>query len=291
LIFGHWGAPALGLTGSGWATLISRSLIALALIIYVVTAVPLCDFLPLSWRAGFDRMRFWRLLHLGWPVAAQHLLEVSAFVFAAIMMGWINADAIAAHQIAISCAATSFMFALGTGMASCIRVGQAFGAGHFHRMRRIGFIGVVLAAAMMTCFAVLFVMAGEPLARIFTASPGVIALTAKLLILAAIFQLADAIQIAAICALRGLTDVRVPALIAILAYWIVAVPMGSILAFPMGMGAVGIWVGLTTGLIVAAVGLLWRFHCKTLHVPKRTVLPIGKALPEPEPQYAEAPHS
>jgi MATE family multidrug resistance protein len=283
-IFGHWGAPAMGLKGAGVATLIARSAIALGLLLYLITARSLREFLPVNWLVAFARSRFSRLLHLGWPVAAQHLLEVSAFVFAAVMMGWINADAIAAHQIAITCAATSFMFALGTGMAACICVGHAWGAGQYRRMRRIGFIGVLLASAMMACFAVIFVAAGAPLARVFTTSPAVIALTVNLLILAAIFQLADATQIAAICALRGLADVRVPAMIAVLAYWAVAVPMGYTLGFPLHLGAVGIWIGLTAGLIVAAFSLVWRFHRKTLglenRVPVRPVVTLESAPEE-----------
>jgi multidrug resistance protein, MATE family len=263
LIFGHWGSPAMGLEGAGWATLIARCAIGLALLVYLMVAESLRSFLPVAWLASLAWPRVSRLLHLGWPVAAQHLMEVSAFVFAAIMMGWISADAIAAHQIAITCAATSFMLALGTGMAACIRVGQAWGAGQYRRMRRIGFIGVVLASAMMACFAVLFVTAGPALARLFTSSPAVIALTVNLLILAAIFQLADAAQVSAICALRGLADVRVPAIIAVLAYWAVAVPICYVLGFWTNLGAIGIWTGLTVGLIVAAVSLVWRFHRKT----------------------------
>jgi MATE family multidrug resistance protein len=172
------------------------------------------------------------------------------------------------------------MLALGTGMASCIRVGQAWGAGQYKRMRRIGFIGVTLASAMMACFAVLFVTAGPTLARLFTSSPAVIALTVNLLILAAIFQLADAVQVSAICGLRGLADVRVPAIIAVLAYWAVAVPICYVLGFWTKLGAVGIWTGLTVGLIVAAVSLLWRFHRKTAGMENRA--PVFRTEDQPE---------
>jgi MATE family multidrug resistance protein len=282
LIFGHWGAPAMGLEGAGWATLIARTAIALALLIYICSALSLRQFLPSRWFVSLAWSRLSRLLHLGWPVAAQHLMEVSAFVFAAIMMGWISADAIAAHQIAITCAATSFMFALGTGMAACIRVGHAWGAGQLKRMRRIGFIGVILSASMMACFAVLFVAAGNPLARLFTSSGTVIGLAVSLLTLAAIFQLADAVQVSAICALRGLADVRVPAVIAVLAYWAVAVPLGYTLGFPLRLGAVGIWIGLTAGLIVAAVSLLWRFHAKTVGLENRPARDARAQEPEAE---------
>ena len=260
LIYGNWGAPALGLEGAGWATLIARLVMALCLIGYVVRAPALRAFQPARWRAAFSRERFRRLLSLGWPVAAQHLLEVSAFVFAALMMGWISANAIASHQIAITCAATTFMFPLGIGMASCIRVGQAWGAGQHARMRRIGFVGIGLAAGVMSVFAVVFVVAGGPIARLFVGSPVVVQLTGQLLLVAAVFQIADGVQIAAISALRGLTDVRVPAMIAVFAYWIIAVPLGAALAFPAGQGAVGMWIGLATGLGVAACGLSWRFH-------------------------------
>jgi multidrug resistance protein, MATE family len=130
---------------------------------------------------------------------------------------------------------------------------------------------VLLAASMMACFAILFVVAGHPVARLFTSSPAVLGLTVSLLLLAAIFQVADAVQVAAICALRGLADVRVSAIIAVLAYWAVAVPLGYTLGFPLRLGAVGIWIGLTAGLIVAAVSLLWRFHRKTTGLENHSV--------------------
>lgn len=263
LIYGHWGAPAMGLEGAGWATLLARLAMALGLIVYVVRAPALRPYQPIRWWARFNGERFRRLVTLGGPVAAQHLLEVSAFVFAALMMGWINANAIASHQIAITCAAMTFMFALGIAMAACIRVGQAWGAGQYARLRRIGFVGVALAAGTMGCFAIIFVVAREPLARLFVTSAAVVGLSAQLLLVAAVFQVTDGIQVAAISALRGLNDVRVPALIAALAYWVIAVPFGCALAFPLRLGAVGIWIGLATGLGAAAFCLLWRFYRKS----------------------------
>lgn len=214
------------------------------------------------------------MLTLGWPVGVQHFFEVSAFAFAAIMMGWINADAIAAHQIAMTCAALTFMFAMGIGTAVCIRVGHAYGAAQFARMRRIGFGGVWWAAGCMAIFGFVFVIAGEPIARLFVTSTVVVKLTAQLLIVAAVFQVADGVQIVSMSALRGLADVRVPAMIAVLAYWVIAVPFGAALAFPGQHGAVGIWIGLALGLGAAACGLLWRFHLRTA---KPTVLPRATA--------------
>jgi MATE family multidrug resistance protein len=282
LIYGHWGVPAMGIKGAGWATVIARLVMALALLVYVLRAPALRAFQPARWRAVLSRARFLNLFTLGWPVAGQHFCEVSAFAFAAIMMGWISADAIAAHQIAITCAALSFMFVLGLGAAACIRVGHAYGAGQFNRMRRIGLGAVGLAAGIMAMFGVTFMLAGRPIASWFIASPSVVELTAQLLIVAAIFQIADGVQVTSISALRGLADVRAPALIAVLAYWVLAVPLGSLLAFRAHWGAVGIWTGLAIGLGVAALGLAWRFHRQTRRAAglHRIVPPVSAVFPE-----------
>lgn len=281
LIFGHWGAPAMGLEGAGWATVIARTVMAVVMLAYVFRAPALRAFQPARWRAALSGACFGRLLRLGWPVAGQHFCEVSAFAFAAIMMGWISAEAIAAHQIALTCAAMSFMFVMGLGAAACIRVGHAYGAGQFNRMRRIGFGAVGLAAAIMALFGTVFMLAGRPIAGLFIVSPVVVELTARLLIVAAIFQIADGVQVTSISALRGLSDVRVPALIAVLAYWVLAIPLGSWLAFRAHWGAVGIWIGLAVGLGVAAVGLAWRFQRRTrldAHSPRLAGL-VNAVLP------------
>jgi len=263
LIYGNWGAPALGLEGAGWATLIARTVMALALVTYVIQAPVLRPFQPPRWWMPLSKQRLQKMLRVGWPVGLQHLMEVSAFVFAALMMGWVSIEAIAAHQIAITCAATTFMFALGIGMATSIRVGQAWGASRYIRMRRIGFIGTALAAGIMSIFAIIFVAAGPSIASHFVSVPAVVALASQMLWVAAAFQIADGVQIGAISALRGLGDVRVPALIAILAYWMIAVPLGYVLGFPGRHGAVGIWIGLAVGLGAAAVALTCRFHYLT----------------------------
>lgn len=282
LIYGNLGAPAMGLEGAGWATVIARAVMMLVLLGYVLGAPSLRAYQPVRWRAVWSRQRFGQLIHLGWPVAGQHFCEVSAFALAAVMMGWISAEAIAAHQIAITCAALSFMFALGLGMAACIRVGHAYGARQFTRMRRIGFGAVGLAAGIMATFGILFAVAGGPIAGWFIESTIVVQLTAQLLIVAAVFQIADGVQVTAISALRGLGDVRAPAVIAVIAYWVLALPIGSLLAFRAQLGAVGMWVGLATGLGAAAVGLAWRFHTRTKNPSgqRRLATPVGVAYPE-----------
>lgn len=282
LIYGNCGAPALGLEGAGWATLIARIVMAVVLVGYVLRAPAMRAFHPLRWRTAFSPARFRTMLSVGWPVGIQHFFEVSAFALGAIMMGWISADAIAAHQIAISCAAMTFMSALGIGAAACIRVGHAYGAQQFTRLRRIGFSAITMAALLMAGFGMMFALAGKPIAAWFIESPSVVALTAQLLIVAAVFQIADGIQVTAISALRGLADVRVPAMIAVVAYWLVALPLGYGLAFRARLGVVGMWIGFAAGLGSAAIGLAWRFHRKTQGTlpPSASPPPLAETFPE-----------
>jgi MATE family multidrug resistance protein len=287
LIYGNWGVPALGLAGAGWATLIARLVMALVLIGYILRAPTLRAFHPPRWHAALSVTRLGRLLRVGWPVGVQHFFEVSAFAFGAIMMGWISADAIAAHQIAISCAALTFMSALGIGAAACIRVGHAYGARQFQRTRRIGFSAVAMAATIMAGFGVLFALAGKPIAGLFIESPTVVALTAQLLIVAAIFQIADGVQVTSLSALRGLSDVRGPAVIAVVAYWCVALPVGSGLAFGARLGAVGLWIGLAAGLSAAAIGLTWRFYQHTRKSAAHSV--IAPTVAETFPEHGAMP--
>lgn len=127
----------------------------------------------------------------------------------------------------------------------------------------------------------IFIIAGEPIARLFSTSQSVITVSINLLVVAAVFQVADAIQVSAICALRGMSDVRVPAVIAALAYWVVAVPLGYWLGFSRNLGATGIWIGLATGLIVAAIALLWRFHLKSRPLA-RPLVTIPRPSPRPD---------
>jgi multidrug resistance protein, MATE family len=260
LIFGHWGLPALGLNGAGLATLLARIVTTIVMIGYVVRAPILAVYLPSRWLAPL----LWRpisvQLNLGAPVAAQHLLEVGAFVAAALMMGWINAEAMAAHQIAITCAATTFILALGIGMAISIRVGHAWGAGAHHRLRVVGYSGLAMSGVLMSGFALMFIFGGQTIASAFSPSAEVVGMAAAMLFIAGFFQIFDGFQVVAMCALRGMSDVRVPAVVAIISYWLVALPIGGALAFFVGLGARGIWIGLAAGLATAALILIWRFH-------------------------------
>ena len=205
---------------------------------------------------------FTSLLRIGGPMGFTQLMEVTAFAFAGLMMGWLSAEAIAAHQVAITCAATAFMFPLGLGVAICIRVGHAYGARQFEQVRQIGVLGLWMGGIIMAACGVVFVFGAKVIASGFLADTEVrtLQITVQLLYVAAIFQIVDGVQVVGVNALRGISDVRIPAAIAILAYWVIAVPAGYLLSFRGGFGPVGIWIGLAIGLGVAAVFLAVRFR-------------------------------
>ena len=265
LIYGHWGAPALGLTGAGWATLASRLVSVGALVAWLYQSPSF----RANWRAakgtgprrwgGLRRGRFHEMLHLGVPAAGSLLFEAGAFSAAALMMGWLGATALAAHQIALSCAAFTFMFPLGLSMAVSMRLARAVGEERRDSLRPIAQGAHVLSAGLMLGFASVFALGGRQLASGFVQEPEVIALAARLLVVAAIFQLFDGAQVIGAATLRALADVKIPTLITGFAYWIVALPVGYFFGVH-GIGPIGIWASLAAGLAVAAVCLVWRFH-------------------------------
>lgn len=259
LIFGNLGAPVLGLEGAGVATLAARSAMAAAGLLWLIGSRRLARWRPENWLGGWSLRHLTDLLRLGGPAAAQQGMEVGAFVGGGIMMGWFGANALAAHQIAITLASTTFVVALSIGMAVGVRVGHAWGAGLPRRLRIVTGGGILLGVGFMTCCAVLFFTAGSLLAGWFVDSPEVIGLAASLLLVAGFFQIADGTQVVLMFATRGMSDVRIPTLIALLAYWIIGLPVGYLSAFRFGQGPVGLWFGFAFGLSFAAVLLAWRF--------------------------------
>jgi MATE family multidrug resistance protein len=251
-IWGHLGVPALGLTGSGVATLVARTL-AVGIIALWLRGEPRAA-------GGLRRERFRGMLAIGVPAAGSLLFESGAFAAAALMMGWLGAAPLAAHQVALSCAAFTFMFPLGLSMATSIRINKARGEGRAAALRPIGFGALGLSSVVMLVFATVFALGGPWLARGFTPDLVVVELAGRLLVVAAIFQLFDGGQVVSAGALRGLTDVKVPTAITFTAYWVVALPGAYVLAFRTPLGPLGVWTALAAGLACAAVLLGWRFH-------------------------------
>ena len=260
-IYGHLGMPALGLTGAGISTLVSRTLGALVIFGWLRRDPRVRAAWPARWWGGFSRERFRTMLHLGLPAGGMLLFESSAFACSSIMIGWLGAAPLAAHQIAISCASLAFMVPLGLAIATGMRVSRAVGGGHLHRVRAISFGSIGLGLVVTGAFGLTFWLGGRTLAGWFTHDAAVVGLAVPLLAVAALFQLVDGGQAIAAAALRGLSDVKVPALITLVAYWGVALPVGYALGIRGPWGAVGVWSGIAGGLAFAAFflgGRLWR---------------------------------
>ncbi len=263
LIYGKWGAPALGLTGAGVATVIVRVLGPIALFVWLRKDASLAKALPRKWWAPLSPGRVKEMLRLGVPASGMLLFESGAFAAAALMMGWLGTVALAAHQIAISCASFTFMFPLGISMAAGMRISQAVGAGERERLRPVGYAALGIGAVAMAVFMLCFLLGGEMLARWFVREAAVVALAAQLLVIAAVFQFFDGAQVIGAGLLRGLKDVKVPVAITFVAYWGLAVGGGYLLGVRGAMGPTGVWWGLAFGLAFAAVLLAVRFRRMT----------------------------
>ncbi|MDJ0365167.1 MATE family efflux transporter [Hymenobacter sp. H14-R3] len=262
LIFGHFGAPAMGLMGAAWATLIARIGMAALMAQYVLRAERLRTKRP-ALVATWLRPRLAELrgqLALGLPIGVQMMFEVGAFAASALMMGWLGITTQAAHQIAINVASVTYMAATGIAAAATIRVGNLRGAGDLAGARQAGFAAYWLAFGFMGAMGLLLIMLRNFVPTFYNTDPVVVAQAASLLAIAAAFQVSDGLQVVGLGALRGLEDVKVPSVVALLAYWAIALPLGYFLAFKLHWGATGIWVGLLTGLSIVAVVLLQRFR-------------------------------
>ena len=258
LIFGNWGAPAMGLEGAATATLISRVAVTVSMIAYAAGTARLRGSWPKHWFAPGIGSSARGILRIGLPAGTMTLAEISGFAFGSIMMGWISVAAIAAHQIAMTCVATTFMVPLGLAQAVAVRVGHARGSRKLWLLRPIVSGAIVLAAAFMAVMFAVFVFAGPKIAALFIGDPAVRSLAAQLLFLGGVFQIFDGIQAVSSGALRGFEDTKVPMWIGFFSYWVVALPVSYVTAFLLGLGARGIWVGFVCGLVVAAAALVAR---------------------------------
>jgi MATE family multidrug resistance protein len=252
--------PWLGLDGSAYSTLISRSLMALALLIYIHKNKNFRAYLPQKWDLNFHLGTLLHTLRLGIPNGFTVFFEVGAFASAAIMIGWFGTVPLAAHQIAISLASTTFLVALGIGIASGIRVGFELGQGNPAAARHAGFVSIQMGFIFMAVCAVLFYAFRFFLPGLYIDDPEVIRLAASFLTVVALFEVFDGVQSVAIGSLRGLSDTRWPSVLAFIAYWVLGLPLGYWMAFHAGWGPVGIWVGLLAGLVFISIFLTLRFH-------------------------------
>lgn len=259
LIYGHWGFPRLELEGAAIGSLIVRLLLFFALAAAIYSLPNFKDFRPGRFWQNLELRRFWEISRLGLPSSAQYAFEMAAFLGAAIMMGWMGAVALAAHHIAINLASLTFMFALGTSTAALVRVSAERGRGELREARRAGFASVLLVNIVMGGAALCFIFGRHWLAGLYTDDPAVLELAAFLLLIAGFFQLFDGAQGVLVGALRGMKDVLWPTLITFTTYWIIALPLGYVLAFILDWKSFGVWFALSMGLVIAGILLGLRF--------------------------------
>lgn len=263
LIFGNLGFEPLGLDGAGYATTTTRSLMAIALMLYVIKSRKYSIYDTSLKFKSFNTKMMKKLVGIGLPSGFQYFLEVAAFSFGAVMVGWIGTVQLAAHQIAINLASGTYMIVLGISAAGTIRVGNAVGEKDIKNTRAAGFSATALAASVMFIFGLFFILLRNYLPLIYIDNKEVVELASSLLIVASIFQIFDGIQATAFGILRGLTDVKIPLLIVFASYWMFAIPCGYYLAFNLNLGAVGVWVGYAVGLFLVAVLLTLRFNSRS----------------------------
>ncbi len=258
------GLPALGGVGAGVATSASAILMAFWVLRVRAAVPPGAPDAPregeVDDRSG-DGALARKLVRLGVPIGLQLAAEVGIFSLVALLMGRIGGRAAAAHQIAINLASLSFMGALGIAQATSVRVGTAIGdaGGSASGPRRAGLVGIAMGVSVMGAWAIVFATAPGRLARLFTPDAAVVEAAVALIGIAAFFQLADGAQVVSAGALRGAADTRFPLVANVVVHWCVGLPVGLLLAFRLGMGARGLWLGLTAGLVVIAIVLTARF--------------------------------
>lgn len=262
-IYGHFGFPAWGLFGAGVATTLTRWMMSATLLYFVLNYKKVNVYKPQIKLSELDYSLIKKLINIGLPSGFQYFLEVAAFAFAAIMIGWLGKAQLAAHQIAINLASITYMIILGISSAGTIRVGEAVGQKNIVQIRRAGFSALGFATLLMTFFGVSFILFRNFFPTLYINEIEVIDVASQLLIIAALFQIFDGMQAVGIGVLRGLTDTKIPMLISFATYWVIGIPISIILGFYFKLGAVGVWIGLLLGLASLGTTLLFRFNIKS----------------------------
>ena len=266
-IFGNWGAPELGVRGAAIASLTSHSASLLAVVVYVLKAMPEHQIFVRLWRPDWEMLA--RVFRLGLPIGVTGLSEVGLFAASAVMMGWLGTIALAAHGIALQLASITFMIHLGISNVATIRAGNALGRRDPAHLVRGAIAATTMSLLVAAATIVGFVLWPEPLIDAFMQSEEpardqILAVGVGLLAMAALFQLVDGAQAVALGLLRGVQDTKVPMILAGISYWLVGIPVSYLLGFTMGLNGIGVWLGLVVGLGVAALLLNARFWGTTL---------------------------
>ena len=263
LIYGNFGAPALGVAGAAYATLISRILMPIAFLFVFLKRSSLRRYFLFFCRTHFSKVHLKELTKVGLPIGTQILVEQLAFSFTAVMVGWLGAASLASHQVAMNISFMVFMILSGLSAATTIRVSHQFGRGAIEDMRKAAHASYQLTTVAVTIAAILIVIFRHQIPLLFSSDPEVIQVSAQLLLIVALYQLPDGLQVVSLGALRGISDVKMPMIYATIAYLGLNIPIGYLCGFTLGMGATGVWIGFVFGLTAAAISFIIRFENKS----------------------------
>jgi multidrug resistance protein, MATE family len=273
LIYGHLGAPALGVAGSGYASAINQWLMLAGLALCTWMMPPLAALRVLRSALAPRRIEMANILRLGLPIGGIMGIEVGVFLAAGILMGLLGAAALGAHQLVLNCASITFMVPLGLSQAATVRVAYELGAGREFAARRAGFVALALGTLFMGATSALLWIFPQAIIAVYVdvadpANRDVVQIAWRLIAIAALFQVFDGMQVIAAGALRGYKDTMTPMLLAGFGYWGAGFVGGWLLAFPLGYGPVGLWCGLALGLAVVAILLTLRLHRLALAISR-----------------------
>lgn len=263
LIYGKFGFPALGAAGCGWASSLVGLVLFISLAIYSYRNKAFKRFHLFNYRYfKYEHRLLKELFKVGVPIGVTSTMEVTAFATVSLIMARLGTEIVAAHQVAINIAAVVYMIPFGLSMAITTRVGQSIGAKRIDEAQFRGNVGIILSTMIMI-FTALFLLFGRTwLVGVYTDDSAVAEVAIKLLLLAAVFQLSDGLQVAGYGALKGLKDTTMPMVVNLIAYWAIGIPIGTLLGLKLGLGPEGLWIGLISGLSVAAVLHNLRFRIK-----------------------------
>ena len=262
LIFGLFGFPRLEIIGAAYATLISRVIMFLLILIYCLNDRRFSKYiLKTKFLVNLNHIK--DIFRIGFASGLQYIFEVGAFSVATVMTGSIGAIHLAAHQIALNLASISYMIASGIGSASMISLSYYDGKRNFEDMRRSGFASFLLVFILMIVSALVFIIFRNYLPVLYVDDSSVINIASTLLIIAGLFQISDGIQAVGLGILRGIRDIKKPTIVTFISYWIISIPLSYFLGIEYGYGVYGIWIGLSVGLTLAAIFHVTRFNYLT----------------------------
>ena len=284
LIYGKAGFPELGLLGAGVSTLVSRIVIFIIFFIYILKAPGLHEYALAFRKAAFSRRGARQIFDMGYPLALQTGMETSTFTISAVMVGWIGATALAAHQVTLTISQICFLMMMGLASSVSILVSNAYGRGDIKGVRQYASRGYFLILGSSVLFCTLIFLMRDSIIGMFTDSPEVKSIVLSLLFVLFSYQFGDGLQLCFCNALRGIQDVKPIMLMAFISYYIIAIPAAYLLGFKAGLGTTGIWTGFPIGLTIAGIFYFIRFRKKIRRYPKLQAESRGRTCSD----YAEA---